>query len=49
MKKKTPRKLVLPRDIVRQLQVPELEDIAGGATVTCNCDSCGNRHSTCPV
>ena len=49
MKKKTAKKLALPKETVRQLQVPELEDIVGGATVTCDCPSCGNRRSTCPV
>jgi hypothetical protein len=49
MKKKTANKLRLPKEIVRALQVPELEAAAGGATVTCLCDSCGSPHSTCPV
>jgi hypothetical protein len=50
MKKKIEKKLTLPREIVRELQVPELTDAAGGArTDTCICDSCGNVRSTCPV
>lgn len=47
MKKKARNKLRLPRDIVRELQVPELEAVAGGATDVCG--SCGNPRSTCPV
>jgi hypothetical protein len=49
VKKQTPKKLTLPKETVRQLQVPNLEEVAGGATLTCLCDSCGNNHSTCPV
>lgn len=49
MKKKIARKLALPKEIVRQLQVTELEEAAGGNTLTCLCDSCGNPRSTCPV
>jgi natural product precursor len=49
MKKKTTRKLHLPKEIVRELQSIELDDIAGGATNTCDCGSCGNRRSTCPI
>jgi natural product precursor len=49
MKKKTARKLALPKETLRELRVPELEDVMGGATVTCTCPSCGNPHSTCPV
>lgn len=49
MKKTTRNKLRLPREIVRELQVPELEAAAGGASVTCLCGSCGNPRSTCPV
>jgi hypothetical protein len=49
MKKNAKNKLRLPREIVRELQVPELEAAAGGATATCLCDSCGNPRSTCPV
>lgn len=49
MKKTTRNKLRLPREIVRELQVPELEAAAGGGTQTCVCDSCGNPRSTCPV
>jgi hypothetical protein len=49
MKKTTRNKLRLPREIVRELQVPELEAAAGGATATCVCGgSCGNPRSTCP-
>ena len=48
MKKKTAKKLALPKDIVRELQVPELEAAAAGASVACN-GSCGNPRSTCPV
>ena len=49
MKKSAKKKLVLPREIVRDLQVPELEAAAGGATDTCLCGSCGNNRSTCAV
>ena len=49
MKKKTAKKLRLPKEVVRELQVPELEAAAAGATNTCLCDSCGNPRSTCPV
>jgi hypothetical protein len=49
MKKKIAKKLTLPRETLRELRVAELEDAVGGATATCVCDSCGNRHSTCPV
>jgi natural product precursor len=50
MKKKTTKKLTLPKEIVRELQVPQLDEIAGGATAaTCTCPSCGNNRSTCPV
>jgi hypothetical protein len=56
MKKTTKKKLALPKETLRDLLVPELEEAAGGATaagavgtVTCNCDSCGNPRSTCPV
>jgi hypothetical protein len=48
MKKKIARKLSLPKEVVRQLQAPELSDVGGGATDTCNCGSCGNPRSTCP-
>jgi hypothetical protein len=48
MKKKTAKKLILPKETVRQMQVPELEAAAGGATATCVCGSCGNPRSTCP-
>jgi natural product precursor len=48
--KKATRKLSLPKETLRKLQVPELEVVIGGATLTCDCGaSCGNRHSTCPV
>ena len=50
MKKKTEKKLTLPKETVRELQVLELEPVVAGATVTCVvCGSCGNPHSTCPV
>jgi hypothetical protein len=53
MKKTARNKLRLPREIVRELQVPELEAAAGGASATCVtclvCGSCGNPRSTCPV
>jgi hypothetical protein len=49
MKKAARNKLRLPREIVRELQVPELEAAAGGASATCRCGSCSNPHSTCPV
>jgi hypothetical protein len=49
MKKKIEKKLILPKEIVRELQVPNLDDVVGGATNTCDCGSCGNRRSTCPV
>lgn len=48
MKKKIDKRLHLPREIVRELQVPELEAVNAGATVACN-GSCGNPRSTCPV
>ena len=47
--KKTAKKLALPREIVRELQIPELQAAAGGATATCDCGSCGHPRSTCPV
>jgi hypothetical protein len=48
--KKQAKKLALPKETLRSLQVPELEIVEGGATLTCaDCASCGNRHSTCPV
>jgi hypothetical protein len=49
MKKNVMKKLPLPKEVVRELQVPELADAAGGRTGTCVCDSCGNPRSTCPV
>ncbi len=49
MKKKIVRKLALPKEILRELRATELEDAVGGATATCECGSCGNRRSTCPV
>lgn len=49
MKKTTKNKLRLPREVIRELQVPELEAAAGGSTGTCDCASCGNTRSTCPV
>lgn len=49
MKKNAKKKLVLPKDTVRDLQVPDLEHAAGGGTLTCDCNSCGNNRSTCPV
>jgi hypothetical protein len=49
MKKKIAKKLTLPKEILRELRAAELEDAAGGGTVTCECGSCGNRRSTCPV
>ena len=50
MKKTTRNKLRLPKEIVRELQVPELEAAGGGASATCLvCGSCGNPRSTCPV
>lgn len=49
MKKKTAKKLTLPKETLRELQVPRLEEAVGGATITCICDSCGTPHSTCPV
>jgi len=49
MKKTAKKKLALPKEILRQLQVPELEAAAGGGTDTCLCASCGNTRSTCPV
>jgi hypothetical protein len=49
MKKKTAKKLSLPKEIVRELQPPQLEEAAGGGTNTCGCVSCGALHSTCPV
>lgn len=49
MKKTTGKKLTLPKETVRELQHAVLDVVAGGATVTCECGSCGNRRSTCPV
>jgi hypothetical protein len=49
VKKTIAKKLSLPKETLRQLQVPELEVAAGGATNTCNGDSCGNARSTCPA
>ena len=49
MKKKLVKKLVLPKETLRELRAAELEDAVGGATATCECGSCGNRRSTCPV
>jgi hypothetical protein len=49
MKKKIVKKLTLPKETLRELLVPELEVAAGGATITCDCGSCGNPRSTCPV
>jgi len=49
MKKKIAKKLTLPKETLRELQVPELEHAAGGGTVTCLCDSCGTPRSTCPA
>ncbi|HEY0478856.1 MAG TPA: class I lanthipeptide [Kofleriaceae bacterium] len=49
MKKQHAKKLTLPKETVRDLQVGELEVAAGGATATCVCGSCGNPRSTCPV
>jgi hypothetical protein len=48
--KKTTKKLRLPKETIRQLEVNDLDIAAGGAkTDTCLCASCGNRLSTCPV
>jgi natural product precursor len=49
MKKKTPKKLMLSKETVREIKQRELETVVGGRTNTCDCPSCGNRHSTCPV
>lgn len=49
MKKKTGRLLTLPKETLRELQVPELQEAAGGAIGTYRCDSCGSPLSTCPV
>jgi natural product precursor len=49
MQKKTAKKLTLPKETLRELRAAQLEDVAGGATATCECGSCGNRRSTCPV
>ncbi len=48
MKKKTTKKLHLPKETIRQLEDKQLDDVAGGAA-TDLCASCGNRRSTCPV
>ena len=42
-------KLTIAKETVRELQVPQLTPVAGGASVTCLCDSCGRPRSTCPV
>lgn len=43
------KKLVLSKETLRELQIPELEEAAGGAANTHRCDSCGSPLSTCPV
>jgi hypothetical protein len=48
MKKNIAKKLTLPKETVRALQVEQLEVIAGGANTDNACGTCGNRHSTCP-
>ena len=49
MKKKIAKRLALPKETVRTLQVNELEVIAGGASTNVLCGTCGHPHSTCPV
>jgi natural product precursor len=49
MKKKAIKKLSLSHETLRGLQDPDLKIVIGGATATCNCGSCGNARSTCPV
>jgi hypothetical protein len=49
MKKRIGKKLTLPKETLRELQVPELEEVAGGAAHTYRCNSCGSPLSTCPV
>ena len=49
MKKRNRKKLTLPKETLRELQVPELEQAAGGAANTNRCSSCGSPLSTCPV
>jgi hypothetical protein len=49
MRKKIAKKLILPKETIRALQVGEMEVAAGGVTARIECGSCGNPHSTCPV
>jgi hypothetical protein len=49
MRKKTTKKLTLPRETVRTLQVHQMEVVAGGASTNVLCGTCGHPHSTCPV
>ena len=49
MRKKIAKKLILPREVIRVLQVGEMEIAAGGASTNIACGTCGHPHSTCPV
>jgi hypothetical protein len=47
--KKVAKKLVLPKETLRALQVDEMEIVVGGAPTHIGCGTCGNPRSTCPV
>lgn len=49
MRKKIAKKLILPKETIRALQVGEMEVAAGGASTNIACGTCGHPHSTCPV
>jgi hypothetical protein len=49
MKKNIAKRLTLPKETVRALQVQDLEIVAGGATTNIACGTCGHPHSTCPI
>ena len=49
MKKKIAKKLILPKETLRALQVDEMEIVAGGAPTRIGCGTCGNPRSTCPI
>ena len=46
-RKKIAKRLALPKEIVRTLQVSDLEVVAGGASTNVECGTCGHPHSTC--
>ena len=49
MKKQIAKKLILPKETIRALQVQDIELVAGGATTNIACGTCGHPRSTCPV